>query len=414
MSIKENDYNYLKNLRKLFPNASSCDLTDLIFQVQKMLPFSSDKEKIKKIVEVFTYLDGIINGDDIRSYTTYQYLSKFAKQGIEELASLMQSEYLTRYREEKSSLENAIVKLKRQLSVLRQTGLTLETSNATLQKENKVLNFRRTQLKADVDSLDCELQDKKENGIHQLYMAISFEREKLNSDIESLRKDRDILRASIEELKQIINSYDKIIESMLVPQNQGVVWSPISQDSPIYNLNKDSIDAYINSLKLRYCDCIGLSFEACEKEFKKNCPELQAFATTLKQFSNPNAPISSVREIIEYKYWDESAYSYVNQLKALLKNIKLPVYTKLDKNEMDGMYSKSTLSSNLEYMLREIHFKKIAAEAVSKQKILEREIDLLIGLLNQYLPNGLTYEELTLSINKPTDLSETDEINIPR
>ena len=78
----------------------------------------------------------------------------------------------------------------------------------------------------------------------------------------------------------------------------------------------------------------------------------------------------------------------INQIIASLASLKLPKY-KIIKNNIDSIcVNERTMPTNVQSMMRELHFQRIALEAIIKQKILEAELETVLGVLQSVLPEG--------------------------
>ena len=78
----------------------------------------------------------------------------------------------------------------------------------------------------------------------------------------------------------------------------------------------------------------------------------------------------------------------ISQIIASLASLKLPKY-KIIKDNIDSIcVNERTMPTNVQSMMRELHFQRIALEAISKQKILEAELETVLGVLQSVLPEG--------------------------
>lgn len=86
---------------------------------------------------------------------------------------------------------------------------------------------------------------------------------------------------------------------------------------------------------------------------------------------------------------------------SVLETIKLPIYKKVKQNaDIIGVNAKAP---GVDTMLRELYFQRIAIEAVTKQKILEAELETVINVLKSVAGESFDYSKV---INMYSELDE--------
>ena len=118
-------------IENLFPNESVYDVIHFIKKIKKLIPFDS-KEKLAYFNEIIIYVDGLINGDIISQYSTYDGLSKYAKEAFDTILHSIHKQILESYKQEKYELETSINKLSNEQKVLTEDVSNLQQKKTDL------------------------------------------------------------------------------------------------------------------------------------------------------------------------------------------------------------------------------------------------------------------------------------------
>lgn len=259
-----NEKEYVK---QLFPTESEEKAVELIERMKRLVPINCS-DKIGYLETIIMYVDGLINGDDISQYTTYEYLTKFAIKGFDEIINDVQKRMLEKYREERRNLQNEILSLKENLSELELAHKNITRDIQELQADKERLQTKRDALSGELFALNSDLEETKRNGLTRVEEEVSDRQETLKNEIELEEKKKKQLEEAILELQNKFNEYSNMLEK-LNSKEEEVVWEPIDKDDPIYNTNAESITSYIESLIITYMDKMQVSREEALKEFKK-------------------------------------------------------------------------------------------------------------------------------------------------
>lgn len=375
-----------KDIEELFPGESYYKAINLIRKVKRLVPVTS-KSSIDYLETIISYVDGLINGDDIYSYTTFTYASKYAKIAFKEITSEVHDQILDEYRRERAELQEEVSDLSNKQQVLASSVEDLEKRKKDLQEQSGVLSVELAAIKK-------ELEDLRQNGIARVNAEVASAKENLDKEIAALTQTKEGLNSSINELKAMLSEYSGTI-SKLNGEDSEVIWKPIDNNDPIYNTNHRTIASYIESMKIEYMDKTGVSREICDKEFSKYMPGLTQFIDLLKDFTNPEViACSSLKAIIEHENWTTSAYHKALSLMSMLKTFKVPSYQLKHSNIDVQSLSVDTIPTNINAMLRELYLQRMAIEAVTKQKIAEAELKSVIAVLKTVAPKDFDFRSL--------------------
>ena len=126
-----------------------------------------------------------------------------------------------------------------------------------------------------------------------------------------------------------------------------------------------------------------------EFSFKINCPELSSISEILRSDFNGiiNVNAASISRIINYYGWGITLQNKAYILKDMLETIKLPEYQKVSSN-IKTPFHQSVISDNVNVLIRELHFQKVALEALTAKNIAEQNLEKVVNLLNQFLPDN--------------------------
>ena len=111
--------------------------------------------------------------------------------------------------------------------------------------------------------------------------------------------------------------------------------------------------------------------------------------------------ISSFESSVTLKYIIENPNDFVLSvkdaaisLKYTMENFKMPVYKEASHNIDSFSVEPGTIPNNVNSLLRELHFQRIAMEAVAKQRILESQVEALTAILMSATPEGYDFSTL--------------------
>lgn len=375
-----------KDMEDLFPGESYYKAIDLIKKVKRLVPITS-KSSIDYLENIISYVDGLLNGDDIYSYTTFAYASKYAKEAFKEITDEIHEHALEEYRRERAKLQEEVSTLSTKQNVLADSVEELEKRKNDLQQQLGLVSVELAAKKKELDDL-------KQSGINQVNKEVSSIRERLDNEINSLTRSKKSLESSIEELKKMYDSYSVTV-SELCKERTEITWKPVSNNSPIYNTNYRTIESYIESLKIEYMDKTGVSREVCDKEFNKNCPGLSQFIEVLKSFCFTDIPAcSSLKSIISKDDWSSSFHQKADSLNSMLKLFKFPCFQPVVSNIDTCSLTRETIPTNINSMLRELYLQRIATEAITKQRIAEAELRSVIAILKTVAPKDFDFRSL--------------------
>lgn len=375
-----------KDIEELFPGESYYKAINLIRRIRRLVPITS-KSSVDYLETIISYVDGLINGDDIYSYTTFTYASKYAKAAFQEIAAEVHDQILDEYRRERAELQKEVSELSNKQQVLALSIEDLERRKKDLQDQSGVLSVELATIKK-------ELEDLRQNGIARVNAEVASAKENLDKEITVLMQTKEGLNSSINELKGMFSEYSGTI-SKLNGEDSEVVWKPIDNNDPIYNTNHRTIASYIESMKIEYMDKTGASREVCDKEFSKYMPGLIQFINLLTEFNNPEVTAcSSLRTIIMHDNWSARARQQALSLLSMLKTFKVPSYQLKQSNIDVQSLSVDTVPTNINAMLRELYLQRMAIEAVTKQKIAEAELKSVIAVLKTVAPKDFDFRSL--------------------
>lgn len=374
---------------------------ELIERISKLVPYN--KDKVAYLETLISYVDALINGDSIHQYTTYQYVSNYAKEALKEIMAETHARILESYRQERRQLTIDVEELK-----TRKSNLDSQVQSLNSQKDNLV--SETSSLSIELDKIRRELEDLRNNGIARVKGEVSVKRRRLNDEVNSLIAQKNTLSTSIGELRETINTYNKTIDSLSKDDGE-IEWVPIDKNSPVYSLNKYTIKEYIKSLILEYSKMANVPFDSANQTVRYNCQGLFSILTILEKhvFLYDSFNGANINTIINNNKWgyvnDSNA---ANSIREALKTIKLPVFRKKTTNIDSYSLSPDTIPTDINSILRELHLQRTTAEALAKQKILEKELEIVVNILKSVAPKEdlkgylQTLDEIDKSIN-PTD-----------
>lgn len=370
----------------LFPGESYEKILAFIEKIKRLVPINS-ANKIGYLEEVFSYVNDLINGDEIHQYcSSTGSVSKYAKIAFQEIIHDVHEQELESFRRERRELQTEVNSLSDRKEILSKEVDGLEIRHRELKEQTGNISLELAKLLK-------ELKDKEENGIKEVNAAVDNEKKRLQDEIAYLNSTKENLTLAVSDLKKSLNDYNNIIAELDRPK-ESVIWVPIKGTDPIYNTNAETIDSYIKQLKLAYKDKTGSTDEQCEAAFAQNANLLNEFANELKTFNNDIPACASVNAIICHDKWGVVAQKGADKLRSILKILKMPVYQTVKDNIDSHSVGLDTVPNNINAMLRELYFQRIALEAVAKQRILEAELKSVVGLLIDVAPQNYDFRNL--------------------
>ena len=386
---KKNALEYL-GIYEEFENAD--DLVALIRKINRLMPINK-KDKVEHLIELISYIETLINGDSIAQHIALTYRSEFAKESLDEIMKYIQEHTITSFEEKKSKLESDINLLSMKKENLCSELQSLEQRHIELSKD--VNGVRRELL-----TINRDLADKRQNGINIVQKEISQERKRLEDENKKLMEKQQKLQEIINALKKELVILNKQISSG--EQQKEVSWELINKNHPLYNTSSDSIEAYIHSLKLQYCENMGCSMEIAEIAFKTHCSELSSIKSILiNYFSDADRNAGSINQIINYDNWNITRYMKADSLKSMLKTIKLPNFQKIS-TTTKSQFNQTTVPDNMNTLVRELHFQKVAIEALAAKRVAEQNLQTVISILGQFLPSDFDLNKYLIQGNPQT------------
>ena len=351
-------------------------LINLMNKLLILMP--NNKDEMTSLNEIILYLNSLINGDSLTQFSTYAYLTDSAKKALDELKDYVQENTLESFKEEKEELTNELTEL--------------EQKKDNLKDEINKLGDKKDKINTNLEELENKYDEKKKTLDEEIH-----KKEEIFNDLNTI----------IENLRNELDAYNQKIANLDEP-TPVVIWTNINENHQIYNTNYKTIDDYIKSLKLTYCENMHCRIEQAESEFKKNCPELEQFVVLLKEFTNPEVPeVLALKTIFLYQKWNEKAKAKCRVLKTFLQTMKMPKYYNVDKkSSLNNMQPTNVEEKilNLDILKRELQFQKLILEAKSAQKIAEYNLQIVINILGQFVPESLDINTLLIQggINLPT------------
>lgn len=374
-----------KRINDIFPGESYTKTIELIERIKRLVPL--DKDKVTYLEILISYVDGIINGDDLHQFSTFQ-LSDLAKKALSEIMNDVHSQILESYRTERMDLQDNIANLSVQRNNLYTQVKSLEDTKSSLVRESNSLSL-------ELEKLKRELQELRVNGFNKVQSEINAEKQRLDFEVESLNTEKNSLNTYIDELKSIIDTYNKTI-SKFDENDEEIVWENLPEDSPVYSLSVNNIDLFINNLVEEYMQKTGESEYIAKNSFRINCQGLYAISDILKNADGVEIYKTLTIGFIINKNW---AYGIdikiAKMIKEALSTIKLPNYK--NKNRNMNNVSKNSIPNNMDTLLRELHFQRFAALALAKQKILESQLQSVIRILHNIAGPDFDFSSLQLN-----------------
>ena len=319
------------------------DYIKVIRKLSNLLPIEC-KDKLKALEELIIYVSSILYGDDLHQFYAYNYYKKYVIKALDELVIYVQEHSLAQYKQE--------------LDLLR-----VEIESCLSEK---------SQYLREID-------------------ALKSEKELLQKQIDDLKIENQVL---LDENTSIKTSIDKNSAMMqkIVGNNQ-VAWEEVKEGDPIYFVTAYTINSYISELKKAYMSKLGISEEECESDFILNSSGLYEIKRLLGSFENHDNNNKTI-------YYCINSYSLLgidchrgSELDKLMQKVKLPKI--IERTPTLPVISLTNNSENLNGLLRELYYQKIAFESLAKQKITEAQLYSLIMSLKQIVPENYDFTQYT-------------------
>lgn len=333
----------------------------LVNELIKKIPVN-DLNKTESLKRVIWYLGAILFGDGIHSFSAINYHSEYAKEAISELVKYAQLNSIENFGVIIENLRQELCKLESQ-----KASLSLEVS--TLVKECSELKEQTAFLKKEKDKLE------------------SYKIE---------------LTTEIKELEDSVKLYEQKI--MNYENGQTIIWEPIDENHPIYGLSYYTIDNYIEAILKDYAEKANISVEAAKNVFYIETPVLFSLRSYLKHNLEDIYANMTVREILNMERLNINCYAYDVQqkIKSIIKDMKM--YRVVNKNNKSFETNKSETTQNA---LKELKIQKKLLEAISKQKIAEQQLEMVISLLSKNIPSEKIFESINnLSLDAKIEIED--------
>ena len=313
----------------------------LIKKLKNLLPIECG-DKLKALEEVISYVSSLLYGDDLHRFATYNYYKKYVIAALDELVLYVQEHSLLQYSQELALLKDEI--------------------NDYLSKKEQYLN--------DISELGKQ-------------------KEELQSQVDSLKEEKQLLINENTEIKTSVDEYSAKMRK-IVNDNQ-VIWEKVKDNDPIYAITPNTVHDYIYELERAYMCKLGVNEQECKSEFMLNSSglyELRKLLVSFKDHNNYDKPISYC-----IRNWDNlgTDRSCGVTLGHIMSNIKLPKI--VERTSALPIVNLTSDAGNLNSVLRELHYQRVAFEALAKQKIAEAQLYSLITALKQIAPKNYDFTQ---------------------
>lgn len=324
-----NNHNEEKYDISNFDLAASTDyeeqkMIDLFNELMDFVP-KDVPDAVGYVKTILSFAESMVHGDEIDQYVTVTGALPYVSTALEKLMSSIYSKELDKYRREKRELEVS-------MGALREERSSLSVEVPLLQVQKKTLEDDITGLKSEKEEFQKSLEEEKARALSKLDKEIEDKRKSLNDEITGLSNKRTEITSSIQGYEEMLRKYttglDKIIKPRKAKEPEySVTWESVTEEEDIYKMNANSIDDYINSLKVSYMTKMKVSKEKCDKEFLINCPALETIAEILRNdFNGSHDTLKNIiRNYVNFNV-NPQYYNSVRELNSLLKSIKLPKY----------------------------------------------------------------------------------------
>lgn len=414
-NLTQEQINYLKLLEENpdlinqfnFISQNGLDKTSkLITKFSNLVP-AGTTEKADYLYDLLKYVETMIHGDEISQFSSSGVIRDYAKTALTNLMAEVHSQELEKYKSEKKSLCDDISKLQSQKG-------DLESITDDLTQKISTLSENYNSLSASIQQLSLQQEELIQNGKKEALMQVQQEKadalkqvkeekesalskaqseiDETNKKLDKIRKEYTELLHQADEAKKTLESYSSDLTSIFSPSTI-VTWEKIADDDPIYNTNYKTISSYILSLKTTYMKKTGVSKDECDSIFEENCPGLHEFVELLQDFSNDSiSATSSLRNIFANDNWSSSAEHKAALLYSTLQNFKMPHFIEKGALRLDELCANSSYSSsNIQQLLANFYWQRKAAEAMAAQKIAEAELQAVVMLFKNAIPQDYNF-----------------------
>lgn len=393
----------ISKIQREYGYQNMMEVLDMLKKINSLM-YQDHTKRTENLRELLTYLNTILNGDQISQISTYNSKSSIAKTALESIISSHLQDSIDYKRVVDGEISAAIEKRK-----------AIDTENETLEKQMLELRSKKEELKREYKSLydevkeyvslwqedtDEKLQQYRKEQENQIEAELEAKRKEaadeksiLLSEIQSLEEEKESLKKLIKEFRE---EYKKLsgFTSTINGSKSTVNWVEIDENNPIYAVMPCNIEKYISNLKSTYMIETGCSKEVCDAEFTANCAGLSLIKDILVSFSS------------DFQYYSITALSNVSNfeskynrnkswaLREALKSIKLPEYVK-SKNDFDSL--PQIPEENLESvsdLVRNFKYQRALIDAVVKQKTAEAQLQIALNVISRIAPNSINYERL--------------------
>ena len=316
-------------------------------ELMKLIP-NQGKDKLDALKEIVWYLGAILLGDDIHKLATYSYHTEYAKNALDVLVKYAQEHSIEDY---KKLVEE-------------------------LKKEITDLEDKKTNLSTDISSLEKQKLELEQN-ISNLLKELS----KIDEEVKDLEITKSTLVIESNEVQKSLVNYERTI--MSYDNELSVVWENIDEDHIIYELSRNELEAYINSLKRDCCRKLFINMDECDDLFMLHTPGLIRLLSCLKKMSNWYEYIKIKDLLIKEDDW--STNGQIHHIKEAINSIKIPrIISKL--NIPTYIIDDNILISNNKASqngLRELYLQRRLLESIAKQRIAEAQLNMIIRELGK-------------------------------
>ena len=398
---------------KVFPEVNDAKTNELIKRIKRLVPLGN-RNDIEYLNILITYLDGLINGDDIHQYISSE-MSEVAKKSLDDIMEYIHEHILNSYRQERTKLQNSVEDLTAQEQTLSSQVNELSSQRTSLVRETNLLEKELSDLKMELETL-------RENGIKDIEASNLKQKEQLETEISSLEATKQVLLTSINDLKSKIKECFSEIESL--DEEDTVNWVSVGDGDPIYGVSGTNIARFIDYVIDVYSRNLRVDSGRAFEDILTFAPGLWTINKLYEYIeSNYNhekdfiTKTTSIGSILARNPCSLSAESKELQrnFKIAIASIKLPVYKKTKKH-IDTQINK--VPDNVNALLRELQYQRALLEEKTKRELLESQLRSLTALMSQVIPENYdlqklieTYSEITDGLSDET-LRETPSLKL--
>ncbi len=407
LAVSDNQYT------NVFPEVNDVKTNELIKRIKRLIPLGT-RNDIEYLNILITYLDGLINGDDIHQYISSE-MSEVAKKSLDDIMEYIHEHILNSYRQERTKLQNSVEVLTAQEQTLSSQVNELSSQRTSLVRETNLLEKELSDLKMELETL-------RENGIKDIEASNLKQKEQLETEISSLEATKQVLLTSINDLKSKIKECFAEIESL--NEEDPISWVSVSDGDPIYGVCGANIDKFLNDAVKIYSINLDGDESRAFKDIHTFAPGLWTIKDLYEYIEfNSNyeedfiTKTTSIGSLLARNPDSLSPKSKELQrnFKIAIDSIKLPVYKKTKKH-IGSQINK--VPDNVNALLRELQYQRALLEEKTKRELLESQLRSLTALMSQVIPENYdlqklmeTYSEITDGLSDET-LRETPSLKL--